>query len=105
MLIQWMDSERQFLPSPVPDSQILSRQSFAKFGSEDCLLLNPSMSKHLELGCSLVLIPPGKARSALGQGEGFSLAILVSEIRELECWQLWLVSTTLTKLATPECST
>lgn len=33
------------------------------------------MSKHLGVGCSLFLIPSEKARSALGQQKGFSLAI------------------------------
>lgn len=45
VLTQWMDSKRQLLPSTVPDNGILARQPFAKFGSENCLLLTlPSLS-------------------------------------------------------------
>lgn len=33
-LAQRTDSERQLLPSPVPDNRILARQPFAKFGSK-----------------------------------------------------------------------
>lgn len=80
----------------VPDNQILARQPFAKFGSQDCLLLTlPCLSiwgrgvlyssTHLKKKVRALF------QLHLGQKEGFPWLYLVSEIRELEWWQVPLV--------------
>lgn len=77
VLAQWMDSKMQLLPSTVPDNGILARQPFAKFGSEDGLLLTIPCLSIWELGVlysSLFLKKLEPRFSSTRTGGRFSLA-------------------------------